>query len=113
MLSASLPELTFARMVQKQWWVKLLVPWHKSSHCHETVGEVIVVITITHSQLRKENQFLKNVFVKQQQQFHYILTFSNILCDRMGRMKHESHMWLPEPNGVPRRSAGAAAGAQG
>ena len=38
-LSAFLPELTFVLMVQKQWWVKLLAPWHKSRRCHETVGE--------------------------------------------------------------------------
>lgn len=57
-LSAFLPELTFALMVQKQWWVKLLAPGHKSRRCHETVGEA-AVITVTHSQLKKEIQFFK------------------------------------------------------
>ena len=85
-LSAFLPELTFALMVQKQWWVKLLAPWHKSRRCHETVGEGCSHHHHTLT-VKKGNPVFLNVFVKQQQQFHCILTFSSILCDRMGSMK--------------------------
>ena len=71
-LSAFLPELTFVLMVQKQWWVKLLAPWRKSRHCHKTVGEGCS--DHHHTRLKKEIQFFLNVFVKEQQQFHCILT---------------------------------------
>lgn len=40
----------FALMVQKQWWVKQLVPWHASKQWHQNIPDVMVFFSVMHLQ---------------------------------------------------------------
>lgn len=52
--------VTFALMAEKQWWVKLLPPYHKSRRRHKNVPTITVFFIAMHLWFKKKSISLRN-----------------------------------------------------
>ena len=67
MLFAFFTVVTFALMVYRQWWIKLLGPWSETRQWHQTILEVMPSLPTMHLKKKKEkNQFHLSISLMKQ-----------------------------------------------